>query len=168
MLPADADSRKAAELYRRFGPLIYARCRRILRDAALAEDATQEVFMRVWRHIAGAPDDRAALSWLYRISTNYCLNVLRDAGRRPLTEDGTLPETPVESVERLFEDRDLALRVLMHAPEKLRAPAVLHWVDGLDQGRVAQTLNVTRRTVINRLGAFTEWARLHLRAGESR
>lgn len=167
MAPADSDSDKAAALYRRFGPLIYARCRRILKDATLAEDATQEVFMRVWRHIADAPDERAALSWMYRISTNYCLNLLRDAGKRPLTDDGEVPETPVDSFERVFEDRDLALRVLMHAPEKLRAPALLHYVDGLDQGRVATALNVTRRTVINRLGAFTEWARTHLRAGES-
>ena len=34
-------------LYSRLGPLLYARCKRVLRDAALAEDATQEVFMKL-------------------------------------------------------------------------------------------------------------------------
>lgn len=164
---APADSTRAAELYRRFGPLIYARCRRLLKDPVAAEDATQEVFVRVLRHIAQAPDDRAALSWMYRISTNYCLNVLRDGGRQRLSEDGELPEIAVQSVEQAFEDRELAMRVLLQAPEKMRAPAVLHWMDGMDQGRVAQTLNVTRRTVINRLGAFSAWAREYLRAGRA-
>lgn len=161
-------SSHAADLYRRFGPLIYARCKRILKDPGLSEDATQEVFLRVWRHIEKAPDDEAALRWMYRISTNYCLNVLRDAARRPAIaedDDGT-PERLAQGGEagfdRVLEDRDLALRLLSHAPKKLSDPALLHWVDGMEQGKVAETLGVTRRTVINRLGAFAEWARHHV------
>lgn len=150
---------RAAELFRRFSPLVYARCKRLLKDPAAAEDATQEVFLRAHRHIAAAPDDRAALKWLYRIGTNYCLNVIRDRARRPLDSAAELPEVPTADLAAVLEDRELALKLVMHAPEKLRAPALLHWVDGIDQGRVAEILDVTRRTVINRLSAFSEWAR---------
>ena len=75
-------NRQVTDLYRKYGAVIYSRCRRLLKDDALAEDATQEVFVRVMRHIESAPDDQAALAWIYRISTNYCLNQLRDRGSR--------------------------------------------------------------------------------------
>jgi DNA-directed RNA polymerase specialized sigma24 family protein len=61
-----------ARLYRRFGPAIYSSCLRLLKDDALAEHATQEVFVSVRHHLESAPDDAAALEWVYRISTRYC------------------------------------------------------------------------------------------------
>src|SRR5437762_3845020 len=63
-------------LYRMYGPIIYARCMRLLGDRAAAEDATQETFIRVHRHLHKAPDE--ALGWIYRIATNYCLNEIRN------------------------------------------------------------------------------------------
>jgi RNA polymerase sigma-70 factor (ECF subfamily) len=149
---------RLAELYRKYGPTIYARCRRLLRDEAAAEDATQEIFLRVHRHIESAPTDQAALAWIYRISTNYCLNQVRDRGRQaePVAE---LPEQAGEHPEAGLLDRDMAMRLLTRAPEKLRAPALLYYVDGLEQAQIAEVLGISRRTVINRLGEFQERAR---------
>jgi RNA polymerase sigma-70 factor (ECF subfamily) len=158
---------RVAELYRSFGPAIYSRCRRLLKDPVTAEDATQEVFLRVLRHIRDAPDERAALAWVYRISTNYCLNRLRDAKRdaEPMEE---LPERAGADLEQELMDRDLALRLVLRVPEKLRAPAVLHYIDGMEQAQVALVLGVSRRTVINRLSEFTSRARKFLaRGGEA-
>lgn len=151
-------SDRLADLYRRYGPTIYSRCRRLLRDDVAAEDATQEVFLRVLRHIESAPNDQAALAWIYRISTNYCLNHIRDRSRHaePVNE---VPEQAGEHPEPPMLDRDLAMRLLQRAPENLRAPAVLYYVDGLEQAQVAQVLGISRRTVINRLGEFANRAR---------
>ncbi|MBX5484825.1 MAG: sigma-70 family RNA polymerase sigma factor [Myxococcaceae bacterium] len=157
---------KLSELYRRFGPTIYARCRRLLRDDVAAEDATQEVFLRVLRHIESAPTDQAALAWIYRISTNYCLNQIRDRSRQAEPVEN-IPEQAGEHPEAPMIDRDLALRLLTRAPENLRAPAVLYYVDGMEQAQVAQVLGISRRTVINRLGEFANRARKYvLREGE--
>ena len=156
-----ANQPRVTELYRRFGPAIYARCRRLLKDEVAAEDATQEVFMRVLRHIETAPDDQAALAWIYRISTNYCLNSLRDKARQAEPVD-VLPEQPSEHPERSLLDRDLAMRIVMRTPENHRAPALLYYVDGLEQGQVAVTLGISRRTVINRLNEFGKRARKFL------
>lgn len=155
------DDARLAALYRRYGPAVYSRCRRILRDESLAEDATQEVFVRVLRHIDEAPDDTAALRWVSRIATNYCLNLLRDrAGQaEPVAE---LPEKPGEHAEKALGDRDACLRALGNVPEKLRAPALLYWVDGMEQAQIAAVLGVSRRTVINRLADFAERARRFL------
>jgi RNA polymerase sigma-70 factor (ECF subfamily) len=148
-------------LYRMYGPVIYARCRRLLGETAAAEDATQETFVRVHRHLAAAPDAREALAWIYRIATNYCLNELRDRKLRPAPAD-VLPERPGEDVAAILADRDLAARIIRRSPDKLRVPAWLHFVDGLDQGEVARVLGMSRRTVVSRIAEFTDNARKYI------
>ena len=147
---------RAASLYRKCGPAIYSRCRRLLKDDALVEGATQEVFVRVFRHIESAPDEASALSWIYRISTNSCLSQLRDRGRQA---EPTAPENMTElseNRETAMLDRDLAMRLVERSPEKMRAAAVLYSIDGLEQEQVATTLGTSRRTVFNRPQEFVE------------
>ena len=146
-------------LYRMYGPVIYARCVRLLGDRAAAEDAMQETFVRVQRHLEKAPDAEAALRWVYRIATNYCLNEIRDRKLRPQGEDDERPDAPTENLATALADRDLVARIVYRSPPKLRAPAWLHHVDGLDQGEVAKVLGISRRTVVNRLAEFTDNAR---------
>jgi RNA polymerase sigma-70 factor (ECF subfamily) len=154
-----ADERLTA-LYRRYGPFIYARCARLLADRAAAEDATQETFMRVHRHLHKAPDSGEALAWIYRIATNYCLNEIRNRRLRPQA-DSELAAVG-EDLETALANRDVAARIVRRSPEKLRAPAWLHHVDGLDQGEVARVLGISRRTVGNRLAEFVDNARKFL------
>ena len=149
---------RVSTLYRKFGTAIYSRCRRLLKDDALAEDATQEVFVRVLRHIESAPDDATALAWIYRISTNYCLNQIRDRSRQA---EPTAPDEMPEAFDNASPevdllDRETAMKLIRRAPEKLQEVAVLYYVDGLEQEQVATTLGISRRTVINRLQEFIE------------
>jgi RNA polymerase sigma-70 factor (ECF subfamily) len=156
---------KLVELYRAYAPVIYARCRRILKDERAAEDATQETFLRVHRHLAKAPDPQHALMWIYRIATNYCLNELRDRGARP---------TPVDDVDERIGgreramldrmiDRDLVVRLLARVPAQMGEIAWLHHVDGFDQDEVARLLGISRRTVVNRLAKLKSVAQSYLR-----
>jgi len=149
-------------LYRQYGPFIYARCVRLLGDRAAAEDVTQETFMRVQRHLHKAPDPSEALAWVYRIATNYCLNEIRNRKLRPQAEDdlaAPLTEVCGEDLEARLANRDVAAKIVRRSPEKLRAPAWLHHVDGLDQGEVARVLGISRRTVGSRLAEFADHAR---------
>ena len=152
-------------LYRTYGPLIHARCRRILGDGPAAEDATQETFVRVHRHLASAPSVDEAVPWVYRIATNYCLNELRDRRHRPESTE-TLPEVHGEFSEATLADQQLARALVQRAPEKLRACAWLHFVDGLTQDEVAKVLGISRRSVVNHLAAFIENARKFVQRGE--
>ncbi len=153
-------------LYRQYGPVIYARCAKLLNDQAAAEDATQETFMRVQRHLHKAPDSREALAWIYRIATNYCLNEIRDRKLRPQGQ-AELPERPGENLAAILADRDLVARIVRRSPEKLRATAWLHHVDGLEQAEVARVLGSSRRTVVNRLAEFAENARKFIGRSEA-
>jgi RNA polymerase sigma-70 factor, ECF subfamily len=151
------------DLYRKFGPTIFSRCRRLLKDDHLAEDATQEVFVRVMKHIEAAPDDSVALAWIYRISTNYCFNQIRDRNRQAEpTAPEEMPDQEVQSIELHLLDRELAMKLVERSPAKLRETIVLYYLDGFDQEQVAKTLGISRRTVINRLQEFQDRSRKFL------
>jgi len=152
-------------LYRQYGPYIYARCARLLRDRSAAEDATQETFMRVHRHLDKAPDHGHALAWIYRIATNYCLNEIRDRElHRRIEQD--IPEAHCDSVEVVLANRDAVARIVERSPAKLRAAAWLHHIDGLDHGEVARILGISRRTVLNRLAEFADRSRKFIARSE--
>lgn len=145
-------------LYRKYGPPIYTHCRRLLGNESAAEDATQEVFFRVAKHLEQAPTSIEALMWIYRIATNHCLNELRNHKRR--SRPGLVPthEPLNEANENLLADRDLARRLVERAPQHLRVPAWLHFVDGMSHDEIGKTLGLSRRTIINYLGEFQKRA----------
>jgi RNA polymerase sigma-70 factor (ECF subfamily) len=153
-----SDDDRLGQLYRRHGAAIFARCRRLLRDDAAAEDAAQEVFCRVQRHLARVPEASNALPWLFRVASNYCLNQLRDGRRRrqvPLFEEPAAPASDLA-------EQTHARRLIAGVPEKLRAVAWLHHVEGHDQQEVADLVGVSRRTVLYRLADFQVAMRAHL------
>jgi RNA polymerase sigma-70 factor (ECF subfamily) len=151
-------------LYRTFGPAIYARCRALLADDTEAEDATQETFLRVHRHLDRVPPAREALFWIYRVATNYCLNEIRSRRGRPAPS--SLPPEIADQLglaERRIDDRDLARRLIERAPPKVRVVAWLYHVDGFEQEEIGAIVGVSRRTVASRLAQFLGNARKFLR-----
>ena len=80
---------------------LQAHCYRMLGSLQDAEDALQETLLAAWLGLDGFEGRSSVRTWLYRIATNRCLNLLRAAGRRPTTA-APLPVTPPEP-SRLFE-----------------------------------------------------------------
>ncbi len=159
------DAERVEALYRQYGPLIYGRCRKLLKDDEAAQDATQEVFLRVIRHLDKVPVTGSVAAWLSRISINYCLNLIRDEQR---TDHGAeVPEpSGAPHPEHVLAQRDLAQKLLDKAPAPLRDSVLLHHMQGLKQGQVARQLGVSRRTIIYRLERFAELAaRFQARVG---
>ncbi len=140
------------ELSRRYGPMVFRRCRQLLRSEDEAIDACQDVFVRLLenraRLHAGHPS-----SLLYRIATNVCLNRIRDRGRQPETPDEELlfriasAGTPAGGSDaRLLLDR-----LFGRHPESTRTMAVLHFVDGLTLEQVAAETGLSVSGVRKRL-----------------
>lgn len=149
------DQGRVSALYRGYGVAVHARCRRLLGDGAAAEDVTHDVFCRLQRHLAQVPDGPDAFRWLVRVATNLCLNLLRDRRRQ-----AWLLPPEAEPVSDLYPTaNDVANRVHMRwlmgrVPEKLRTPAWLQHVEGMEQQEIADLLGVSRRTVVYRLASF--------------
>jgi len=153
------------ELYARFGASIYARCRQMLGDPAAAQDATQEVFLRIHKSLIRIRGPREAFTWLYRTATNHCLNELRNGRLRP-TLLATLPDRPGPQAETRFTEQDLVARLIRGLPEDLATAAWLYHVDELDQGEIAEICGVSRRTIISRLNRFAEQARAFIESSD--
>ncbi len=78
-----SDSRAALrELYTQYGGTVYGRCQYLLGDRTKAEDAMQDVFAKALGHWHEFRNEASPLTWLVRIATHHCLNVLR-AERAP-------------------------------------------------------------------------------------
>jgi RNA polymerase sigma-70 factor, ECF subfamily len=165
VVPKDGKSRAADEawnqgfgaLYCRFWPVVYARCRRLLSSAALAEDAAQEIFVKLIADQSELPPGEEAVRWIQRVATNYCFNYLRNERRRQQAR-ATL-DTEVASYSDNVADRELVRRVIAGLPEEVGLIAWLNHVDELDQSDIAARLHISRRTVVARLADFSVRAR---------
>lgn len=147
-------------LVERHGAMVYRRALAILGDPGDAEDAAQEVFIRALRGLEGFGGRSEATTWLYRITTNYCLNRLRDARRRAELARERLDPVLATSGGPSTSPELIALRrVLELAPANEAAAAVYVYVDGMSHAEAAELLGVARRTVGKLLDRFTTLAR---------
>lgn len=88
--PAEAET-VYAELVRAQHRAIYNYVYRIVWDASLAEDVTQEAYLRAYRALRRLPRDANFRAWLYRIATNAATDELRRRRRRPAEMLGLAP-----------------------------------------------------------------------------
>jgi RNA polymerase sigma-70 factor (ECF subfamily) len=140
-------------MYRAYGPMVLRRARVLLGDEHAAGDAMHDIFLKAWRAGDSFRGDASPTTWLYRITTNHCLNILRDRKRR-----GALLGEQAAALEkepgRGDEDRVAAAEILSRVPEALREIAVYYYVDQMNQDEIAALLGVSRRTVGYRLEEF--------------
>jgi RNA polymerase sigma-70 factor, ECF subfamily len=141
-----------AELYERYAPAIYARCRRLLGSSAAGRDALQESFVRVLqRHGSLGPGDQT-LRYLYKTATNVCINQLRQRSVRDRAAAEIAAQVNANPARQPgLDDRELVQMLLDHCDEIAIGIAVMHFVDGMTQVEVAKTLGITRLTVYNRI-----------------
>jgi RNA polymerase sigma factor (sigma-70 family) len=136
-------------IYGRFGALVHRRCRRILKDEAAAEDATQETFLRLWRHTDSYERAESKLAWLYRVAERCAFDLLRS--RRRLSEV-PFDEAPISGTDRqTTEDWDVVRKFLARLDDRLAMVAVLHYLDGETQDAIAAATGWSRQTVIKKL-----------------
>jgi RNA polymerase sigma-70 factor (ECF subfamily) len=119
---------------------------RILGSLEDAKDASQEVFLRLHKHLA-AIDHRTVHSWLYRTTLNVCFDALRR--RRPEGELDFEPESaddPAREVD-MNDRKRLLERAIRRLPERERAVLVLREIEGLETAEVAEILGISEVTV---------------------
>lgn len=64
-------------LYQRYSGKVYAKCLTLLGDTALAEDATQEIFTKIFLNLGRFNEQSKFSTWLYSITYNFCIDYIR-------------------------------------------------------------------------------------------
>jgi RNA polymerase sigma-70 factor (ECF subfamily) len=132
------------ELYRTHGHVVFRRARELLRSSTDATDAVQDIFLSIVRRPEQLAGVKRVTAWLYRATTHYCLNKLRDRrGRLRLL--GAL--RPMSSVAPRSEAFAQVRSLLDRLPEPLAEVAVYHHLDGLTYDEIAEILGCSRRQV---------------------
>jgi len=151
----DVELRKAItrgemeEIYRRYGALVLRRARRILADDQLAHDVCQDVFVQLLR-LGGRWETPSRIGWLFRTTTNCCLNLMRGSRRR----QRFLRLLPPPAVVMPSLPVQLLLRGI---PEHLHEVAIYFGLDRMSQEEIAVVLGLSQKTVSNRVRELRSW-----------
>jgi RNA polymerase sigma-70 factor (ECF subfamily) len=158
-----------AELVRRHHAKVMGVCLSMLGDAASAEDAAQDAFLKAYQSLEDFQGDSAFGTWLYRIASNRCLDLLRQRARRAEAPLEAVKDEPRERSDA-SEEKELVSRVFKRLPEDYRLILTLREIEGLSYTELTEVLDCTLDAVKARLQrarrAFQEELR-HIQAPDS-
>ncbi|MFO0915775.1 MAG: sigma-70 family RNA polymerase sigma factor [Pirellulales bacterium] len=168
----DQTDRSLAEAFRRgdaeawqcvvasYGPRLQRIIGRLLKNASLADDVLQEVFVAAWTHHRRFRGDSQLMTWLTRIAVNQCRAKNRQAaGRRRLwsgwlagrvRQEEQMPERPEAALDRSESGSDVR-RAVDSLAEEYREVVVLFYLEDMASAEVAETLGLRDSTVRVRL-----------------
>jgi RNA polymerase sigma factor (sigma-70 family) len=151
----DGDPDAVRAVYREYGRLVYAVAHKILGDRSLAEEATQQAFVKAWRAAGSLDESREMGPWLATIARRAAIDVHRREALRKArslesvaADDPSLTSAPAsaESVYDVWEVR----RVVAGLPDDEREIVRLQHFEGLTHTQIAQRLDVALGTVKSR------------------
>ena len=163
------DQRAFRLLVERYQRKVYAVALGMLKDKDEAMDVSQEAFVKVYKYLEHFKGDSSFYTWLYRITTNICIDVLRKKGgthgetvefdetvKMDLSEAniGALGSRLGTNPQKSALRRELGEKIqaaLQEVPEKHRAILLLREVEGLSYEDLSRTLEIPKGTVMSRL-----------------
>ena len=163
------DSRAWRELVRRFTPLVYRLCFRVLHSSGEAEDASQEVFLRMHRSIGTYDPTRTMAPWVARTAYHVSLRRLETTARRTDAPTGsdelaTVEDEGARSPEQQVEAKEagaLLARALDGLAAQDRVLLDLRYREGLSDAEVSEATGMPVNTVKTRIfrarGRLREW-----------
>jgi RNA polymerase sigma-70 factor (ECF subfamily) len=140
------------EFVRRYELRVYRVALRLLGDPTEAEDATHDALVQAWRALPKFRGECSASTWLYRVVTNRCLNLIQR--RRPTEPLSDAQEAPEAEPWRILESSDaldsLKSSIMRLTPEQ-RVALVLREFEGLTYDEIAAVLDVSLPAVKSRI-----------------
>ena len=156
---AGGDEQAFADLAGRYSPRLLALAWRLLGNRADAEDALQRALLRLFRSAASYRPEWAVSTWLYRITTNVCVDEMRRRASRADRREDTVDEGSDRQAD-LFHGavgardpgRDMDVqRALLSVPREARILLALRYVDGLTYRELARVRGISVNTVKSQL-----------------
>ncbi|WP_171016812.1 sigma-70 family RNA polymerase sigma factor [Pseudalkalibacillus caeni] len=143
-----------------------------VKDWALAEDVTQEVFVKCFDHLHTFHGESTYKTWLYRITINHAKDMLKskffrqfDVIQRLKPQGGRTEQSAEARVVQDSEDEQLANEVL-RLPRKYREIIILYYYEGLKMREIEAVTNLRMATVKTRLRRGKELLKQQLEGSE--
>jgi RNA polymerase sigma-70 factor (family 1) len=166
MLVSRDDTRAYDVLFRRHWKRIYAVARDLLKCEHQAEEAVQEVFLKVWAGRTELGSIKSFENWLFIIARNHIYNVLRRKARergflsKLADSNGQPPESPDEMLQAKEQTRILDDMVRRLPPQQQVAWRLAHQAD-MSYEHIGAVLGISRHTVRNHLAKAVQSLRFH-------
>ena len=159
----DGDQEAFAEIVEAYEKSVYNLCLRMCGNQEDAKDLTQEAFVKAWRGLRFYKFEAAFSTWLYRLTSNVCIDFLRQKKRRPVSsltteeEDGLVeqefPDTAPIPEEAVLaqEQREAVIVAMNQLEEEFRLVLTLRVIQDLPYETIAEIMNLKIGTVKSRL-----------------
>ncbi len=143
------------EIYQEHHRRVFNLCAYLLNSGDAAEDAAQEVFMRVQRKIDTYNPEFSISNWILKIASNYCVDLLRKQGREKRlfvldTSESLDPlsdkPNPLRNILKSEKGRRVR-HAIASLHEKFRTPLILAFYNDFTYDEIAETMGVPRNTV---------------------
>ncbi len=161
------DLRAMETLYEQHASRVFSVVRRLVGDDHLAEDVSQDAWIRAFEKLGSFRGEAAFGTWMHRLAVNTALNRLRRRGRRPQVESSVEKRVSTGPDERVLNQRVLA-QALDRLPEGYRRVLVLHDVEGMTHQEIAELLGIAVGTSKSQLHKARARMRELLTPGDGR
>ena len=148
----ELQQRKLEEWLDMYGDSVLRTCFLYLADRALAEDALQDTYIKIWRNIDRfeARNESTAKTWIMRIAINTCKDYKRSAWFRHVDLTQAMEDIPLAFRDTTAESREL-FSDLMRLPGKYKQVILLYYYQHMTMAETAEALGISRPTVQHRL-----------------
>jgi RNA polymerase sigma-70 factor, ECF subfamily len=147
------------DLYERYTPLVHRRCKQFLHSDDEAWDATQDVFIKLMKHLPNIENRSAIYSWLLSTSTNLCISMLRRKKGEEFDECFHSDGTGGLSQEKRFVLREIITKLFLPWDKKIRDVVILSYVDEYSQKEISQLTGLGESTIRKYLTRFKRESR---------
>lgn len=153
------------KLYEQYGSWIFNRARSMLKDEQRAHEAMQDVFLKILEVGDSFRGESSPWTWLYRITTNHCLNIIRSqkSWRKAFEglsrEEFRMAEEPKKSQDAVLIDKNWVVERISEEDPITQKILMAYFYDRLTQEEIVEELNISRKTVYKRLKKFMEKAK---------
>ncbi|MBT8115750.1 MAG: RNA polymerase sigma factor [Arenicella sp.] len=158
-LAKSGDLKAYEQLYRKHVGKIHALCLRLTGQTELAEDMTQESFIRAWQKLGSFRGDSAFSSWLYRLSSNVAIGYLRQQNKWRMVSFEESHHQATIGFASIHEEAPDLEKTLMKLPDQARTVVILHEHLGYKHAEIAQLTGIavgTSKSLLSRAKALIQ------------
>lgn len=142
------------ELVERYQKLVYSLALSYLKDPQLVEDAAQEAFVKAYKHLASYNPEFKFSTWIARITTNTCTDILRKRKEMCPIEDAFEVTDSEDTPEQQVIGRETKNRLealINRLDPKYKQPLMLYHLSGMKYEEIAEYMRVPMSIVKNRI-----------------